>query len=479
MKQTNRTIRIIYVIFILLFLLMMVNYVQTQNLLQYTFFISCIVFAYVKRKKIRELWNKIPREIQIIMMVVLIIIGIIARIMLLYANYKPPESDYETFYNNAVAFSQSGHISYTRYYAIFPYLTPYSSVLGLFFRFFGTKYSNVVIFNIIIDVLSAVVLFFTFRKKHNLKRSLILPAIWLINPISIIWCAFVSPITIVNLLFVICVGVFELREKIVRKYMYILVSILLGVVLAIGNLFRPIFIVFVIAIVMYEIYKLLFTKNRGKINSIIGIIAILVCYFTTISLGNVVIQKIVGLDISHTAGWTIYVGANMNSYGTSNVEDTKVFQKKHDEEPFSAEKIQVDFKDKAIERIRNNGAKGNYNLLINKFQVLTGYIAQYSYASLEYAMNLPNTTQSVKVREWLRNYAHIYMFILVFLNLFTYFWKISKKNSGIIVYYLLCIGLVISHLFVEAHGRYTVHIIVPMSIILIYNLTKKNDNVSN
>lgn len=323
-------------------------------------------------------------------------------------------------------------------------------------------------------MLSAVLLYITFKNKEEKSKSLLLAIIWIINPINIIWCTFSAPITIVNFFFILCSCIFELREK-KRKndIAYIVITLILGIVLGIANEFRPIFIVFIIALVLYDLYKMISEKNKKVIVSLISIFILLMTYFTICKLGNIYIQKIIGQEIAKSSGWTLYLGANTNSKGSWNIVDAQEFNEECNKIPFSAERIQNEFKEKAVYRIKQNGIRANVKLIIDKFETLTANMALYS---KEQVWNMQNETKNEFIEKTIEFSAKLFVFSLILSNLLV---VVSQKNKeSLYMYILLCMGLIASHLFVEVSSRYSIHIIIPLSIIGVtsfYNILKYKD----
>ena len=188
--------------------------------------------------------------------IILLIIPFIIRFSLLFLDYGPLVSDYEWFYNNAVAFSKGMSLD-KNYIALFPYLHLYVIVLGTFFKILGSQYSVVVFTNLLLELIGIFFLYQTVKNKSHSKKLLFL---YLYNPFSILWIPMCHSVIAVNT-FLIIVFYFFLKIDFSKKY--ILYSLLTGIFMGIANNFRPVLIIFVIAIAIYYI-NLIFRKYKWQ-----------------------------------------------------------------------------------------------------------------------------------------------------------------------------------------------------------------------
>jgi hypothetical protein len=479
MENIKKGIKGLYFIFILLNLCTVFSNTNVRSIKMVEIFLFAIFFVFfvsykIKKDKLIQIVHRIPKRFIIVFSIILIIIGLLARVGLMFIKYNDPASDYGTFFYNAADFSESNVISAQRYISIFPYLVPYIMVLGYVFKLVGVSYNATIAFNVVLDVLSAIILFIAFKKRTSYIRPLLISAVWMINPINIIWCAFAAPIVIVNFLFILLSTLFEFKEKQKDTWKIFSFELIIGIILGIANSFRPIFIIFLIALILYELLKLLQNiKNIKRVVSIvIGIFILLISYTFISKIEFKYIQNIVGTEVAHSSGWTLYVGANVESNGTWNQSDGEKFIEKYNDISNSAENIQKEFQNEAILRIKTNGKRANINLIKEKFKVLTQNMAGYS---VDQFWNIQNRTENEKYKKCVGFWTNIFVFIIILLNLLVII--IQNDDLKMYMYMLLSIGLVISHLLVEVSSRYTIHIIVPFSIIgvlNIYNLLKNN-----
>lgn len=463
-KVVNKLLYVIYFMFIAMILYSIFSISTKKYNFMYLVIAIAIFITYVlvKKKKI-NLENRMLKRIIFGMAIVGIVGGIALRICLTFISYIEPFSDYLTFYANAVSYANTSNFVNNDYISLFPYLSPYIFVLGNIFKILGTGYKSVVIFNVFLDILSGIILFLTFRDKENKLKGITILAIWMINPFNIFWCCFAAPITIVNFFFVVAISIFEKREKLrENNKKFLAISVLLGTVLGIANQFRPIFIIAVIALIIYELYKILFEKENSKIISIVGILIVICMYFV---LGKIIffsMQKVNKLEFAKSSGWTIYLGANLEAKGTWNSEDSAFLSTVIDEKGADSESVQKYLMDAAIDRYKENGLKNNIILMKDKFEVLTGDMAKYSVEAWWYIQEL---LQNERINTILMAFTKVVYVVLLFVNILAVYDNKNIKRQKF--YLLLVMGLIASHLLVEVSPRYNLHVTVPMQIIMI------------
>lgn len=447
---------IIYAIFSFCMCITPLNYANSAKFtLFYIAIIILFVFFILSKKHLKNIIHN--KKIQNIIFISIILIGLLLRITLAFSNYNelPQEGDYYTFFFNASEFCKQNIIYNKSYVELFPFLIPYMIILGQFFKLTSLSYNSMVILNIILDLLIALFLYFTFENK-NVKKAV--SCLWIINPINLIWCTVCCPVVLVNFGIALSILVFSKLLKHMDSKLFLLYSILTGVIMGIANMFRPLMTIMLIAIALYYIFINL-NKKKLNINYLISFLLILISFISIKFSGTFALNKVIGGNVSTTSGWTLYVGSNVESDGGWYSEPK--FQE-FSEEYSTAEEIQQEFKKLAIERYKNNGFN-NINLFINKFLIMTGNIAEYSFESFKSTLTVNNTL----FLNLLKLTLHAYILILVLLNLLNTtlnikYLKLAKQD---LFYMLFYIGLVMAHLFVEVSPRYYMPAIVPLTII--------------
>lgn len=446
----------IYVIFISMFVGFIFIKATPKYMFSYIIVTLLIIGLIIFLRKNKKIFTN--RKMLILLAIVVALFAIGIRMYIVKLNYISPYSDYATFYNNAAYFSENTKFLYTDYIALFPYLSGYIIALGTFFKMIAVSYTNAIIFNVIFDLLSALLLFLTFRKK-SLPKAILLALSWLINPINIIWCTFVSPVVIVNFFVVLALCMIESFEKdIIKPKRFIIYNIVLGIILALGNQFRPIFIIFIIALFIYRVYRTMFEKNIKKSVTIISLI-VLTCFYVFVDKTIFcVIEKINVEKCATTQGWAIYVGANINSSGAWNLEDSQHFSEINHRMP--AEDAQQQIKKEAIERYKNNGIISNIRLMKNKTSIMMSSLGKYSSSCFNYIQDSYNNE---KLDKYIEIICCMMCFIIVFSNIIIVAFRKNIKDN--MIYILMSIGIIMAHLLVEVSERYSIQAYIPLQIL--------------
>lgn len=447
---------IIYIIFSLALCITPFRYINSIKFIFFYFGIILLFLLFaIFKNKIKNIVKK--RKLQKFIFILIIIVGILLRISLIFINYNKLQEagDYYTFFFNASKFCNENIIYNKSYVELFPFLIPYMVVLGTFFKLTSITYTSMVILNVILDLLIPLFLYFSFENR-NIKK--VVPCLWLLNPINVVWCTICCPVVIVNFGIALSILIFSKLLKHIDSKVFILYSILTGVIMGIANMFRPLMIIMLIAIAIYFIYIAL-QEKKFKLNYIISFILILISFISIKFLGTFTLNKIIDGHVSTSSGWTLYIGSNLESDGGWYSEPKLQEFLNQD---LTAEEIQQEFKNLAIERYENNGIS-NINLFVKKFLVMTGNIAEYSFQSF---IGTISTNNSMFLNI-LKLILHAYITILVLLNALNAFLDIryNKLNKQDLFYMLFYIGLVMAHLFVEVSPRYYMPAMVPLTII--------------
>lgn len=468
---------LIYIIKLILLLLLVIIY---MFFLKNDFYMSClfsllivaiIIIAYKLNKKYNII-NKILENK--IIVIVLVVLAILLRVLLFLFNYSEVYSDEATFFYNAMSLSSNLGIN-NKYIAVFPYLFGYIKFLSVFMKFFGTTLYHAIAFNIIIDLFGALFAYLFGKKtfKDN-KIGILFLLIWLFNPFNIVWCMKILPINIVNTMIIIGLYVFECLLSSFTNKKYLVISIILGIILGIGNSFRPIIIIILIAIFLYYLYLLKFYQyNLKKI--ILSFILIILCYSTYNNLNYKVIEDVTGYTPSKNgSGWSIYVGSNINSNGQWFQEPKldEFFAKDND---FSPSEIHKYFLQEGIKNYKNYNLITLSKFMLKKLEVLTNDVYAYTYNNFVGSV----INQSKKYNIVLKYYLYCFWFLMFIINIFGVC-NLNDKNENmrVIFYRLIFIGLILSHLLVEVSPRYFMPMFVPLMILMGFQIEKtiKIDN---
>lgn len=449
----------------------------------YSFFIVCTVgfiiflklFANNFLQRIASYILKITayRYFPLLALTALALIGIAVRLLFYYRYSYAPLSDQLSFFDAAQKIADGHGLTGDSYPAFFPYLAAYDNILGLAMRLIHDPWLATILLNTIFDLGSAVATYFLVKKitKTGSKLPLIAFGLWLFCPLNILFSVLALPIIIVNFfiitaLLVVCL----LHEKLTTKNISssLLLASLLGVVIGIGNCFRPIFTIVIVALFLLLLYILVTAKNNKRLPLLLGssFLLVVVIFFGIQKLNLTLVAAETGfIPASNASGWSVFVGSNSDSNGTWNREDevrmglickdNKNFDSCHDK-----------LRQAGIERYKSHGLSGTMDLFIRKLNIFSG--SQGGFYNTNMTITSDIESRVVKI---INTYTPIFLLItfyltarLLYLSSKTYLSK--KEVSPVVVFIaLILVGFFISSIFVETSPRYAL-IMYPLFIVL-------------
>ena len=428
-----------------------------------------LVFSliYFILKKVKMVVNKK------VLIVIFIILALVLRLALLILTFAEPVSDYATFYYNAVTIATGEGVIDTKYISAFPYLYGYILLLGLFMKLFGIAYVNVVILNIILDLIGAIFMYL-FTNNFNKKTSIYALFLWLFNPFGIYFSIICSPVILVNVLIAIVLYVSSIFfNNLDNKKNVIFYGILLGSVLAIVNIFRPIMIIFIIACLLYLLYLFIDDNLIKKVNLIIGFLLILSVYQVGNQLYFKLVSDVTAYDISKSmSGWSIYVGSNYDAIGEWSPLNIETYNKYYNSDNYTPQSFNDAMMSLGIDRYKDNGIKANFVLFAKKSSILVARTNDYNYNSFTNY----NTNDIKLLDDFIRKFTDLFWYLIIVLNFIfaIIFWRLKRDNfKQLIPYCLFVIGFFMASLIVEVSPRYfypLFTVLIFLSAVALYNL---------
>lgn len=411
----------------------------------------------------------------------ILLIGIIARLSFYFLYSYSPVSDPGSFFNQAQSIASGDGIIGNRYVAFFPYLSAYSTLLGLAIKIIGNSWLATIILNTIFDIFGSITALLLVKKLSNINSNnhLAAFALWFLSPFGIIFSSLSLPIIIVNFFIIFSIYLtYLLIQKILKSNLKesLILSILLGLIIGYGNCFRPIFPVIIIAIVLYYFYTLLTNKHsRQRLLLSFSSLIIIISIFVGIqNINTTFVSRQTGFDVpSNASGWSIYVGSNTTTAGSWNLEDDKYLYDLLDKNPNLSEVHDKLSKD-GIERYKKLGLGGSISLMMRKLSLFAG-----SQASVYDAEASVIGYDGSIVDLALGLYILFYIFFMYFITIRNLYYLAStsltnnKINSIIIFVTLILIGLFLSDAFVESQLRYA-QVVYPCFIFIASYIVKKN-----
>lgn len=469
-KEKNEIYSKVFIVCYLLFSLyfLLINVVRNTTIEKIASIVSLVVlgilFYFFRDKKIRI--NKY-------LIIVLIVIPVLSRAGLLFLDYYNIESDYEFFLENARSY-RLGEAINSGYISIFPYLYPYVKTLGFAMKIFGDGYNVVIGLNIFFDLVTAFLVYKIAKGKKGNSIGVKALLFYLYNPLFFLWIAKCCPVVIVNTFITLTIYLFMKLDF--KKKNYIILSILIGLVCSIANSYRPIMIIFIIAVLVYYLYKIL--KKEDVKNVILSFIFILIVYVFSNRLILMDISRNIDIDVTKAqSGYTMLVGSNMESHGTWNKNDSDTFYKLLS--TYGIDEASEKARKMAFDRYKSYGIIHTFELFVYKTHVLAQGVDDYSVGEVYYSIK-------TELPYWLKIsivfFAAFSFFIIIYLNLLTSLKRLNYKSLDISsVIPIFAMGLSAAMLLVEVSPRYFMPVLIPLVIYIScnFNVTKEKNQKSH
>lgn len=415
--------------------------------------------------------------------------GTIARLSFLTFEYNP-QWDPGTFYWNAQSLSQTGElqqgtngttgITHQTYFAMYPYEMNYTGLLALTNLIFGNSYFSVIILNLIFDLLGATLAFLTIKTLLPKQKypPLLAAAFYFLNPLNVVFSALSLPIIVVNALITLAIFiVIKFLKKGTANYKtprLLALFATLGITLAIGNGFRPIFIIILIAITLLLIYLIISKQIHGKtpITRIIcAALLMITSYFATTQLNFALVDHYAKIPAARSAsGWSLYLGSNIDYSGkwAYDSPDQTVRSNLWQKHPTDMQAVHNELTRLALARYQQNGIAGNLNLYINKALIASGDQANSTYNIASSLVNYPETTQKIT-----SEITKIFTLALAALLLINIAKNWGKTHTNIWIFLtLIIVGFFLSCLLVEVKNRYFTILLPPLILLTAYHPTR-------
>lgn len=375
-----------------------------------------------------------------ILLIIVLAVGAALRLVYVICANQPPMSDFKTYHDLAIMLS-NGIAPKSSYVSMFPHVMGLPMFLAPFYWLFGPSELVAQIVNVGLDILTAWLLFLiSWKLFHSRKGALITAFLFSMAPTVIFYCEIIGTEKLFTFLVVLLIyTVLHIQRK------PVLFSLVAGFIAGITNAVRPCGLMLIIAIILFGIAAWKFSIGKKTVCLAVVIGTYLVMILANTQLVSAFNQTEVA---TKAAGWNLYVGANAESFGQWNQEDAELFEEKVSS-GLSPNQIHSEFKDLAIERLKENGIFRNIVLWIGKFTVIWATdISVFSYLQQE-QIHL-NALQSFPL-ESLSTAFYLWAVILTWMGAYR-IWK--KDESSSLMVLLVILGSVGMHLFAEVMGRY-------------------------
>lgn len=265
----------------------------------------------------------------------IVIISLLVKFFIFSHFDYSPISDPRRFFRAAQAIADGIGIKNLVSYALFPFQVAYANSLSIVMRIINNDWLAVIVLNSIFDILSAIIAFWFVRDitSHNSIAPLVAFTLWLLSPFNLLYSTISLPLIAVNFFIIATVYIAylmvkEIHQKNIKKLLAY--SVALGVVIGIGNCFRPVFTIFLIALPMYLLYITIANKDNKKFIATISgttLLIILSLFFAIQTVNTSLVSYQTGLTAArNTGGWSIFVGANYKYGGIYNQLDNQFLE---------------------------------------------------------------------------------------------------------------------------------------------------------
>lgn len=417
------------------------------------FALSTIVLGYLLLKN-KILTNKSK-------LIIVLLWAFIVRVLWLININTVPVSDFNTMYESAKSVLQGNYDMMwgTGYIARFPHLTVMTMYMALMLKIFPNALFAMKIVNLILGVVTVYLIYLISREIFEDKKYALVGA--LISSIFPPFISYTGVFCTENIaipFYLVSIYIFLLAcKKKVKPYMFI-VS---GALLSIGNLFR---MVAVIALVAFVMYIIIYTDNKVK-EKLKNILMVIVSFVLVLVIASSTLRafKITENNLwkgAEPAITIILKGTNVEYGGRWNPDDAAIPEKYN----FDYDAIDKACKDKIYERLTTTPISTLASFYLSKYAV------QWSEGDLSgifwSQLNVPDDGIIVKFDaggKVVEQVVYAIILILVFIGLFNK--KRYKEHSEINLFYILFCGYGLFYLATEMQSRYS-YIVCWLFIIL-------------
>lgn len=371
------------------------------------------------------------------------------------------------------------------YEKTYPYLYGYSLTLSYFCRaLFGNINLAIIVSNLLFDLIGAVLFYKLLKRLFSRETAMVGTFLYLINPLSIVLCWLPLNLVLVNTLLVLALYLAVLLlDKIKQNSILpsLCLAVLLGLVIFVSNLYRPIFTIILIAVIICIVLYMLKTlasqtrvsatnstnikklkKSNNKretsdllfkiiITPILMLLLLILSFGLSTTFTNRFVESRFGEDLlGASGGWSFYVGSNYDTKGAWSRSDSGHFFNEVVQQNEKITDAHEQIKQEGIARYLALNPLQLFNHLANKLDVLFGDSGNTIY-DISYTFNIYSNGTLYK---FLASLVSIY-FLFIVLGALIFVWCTRyNSNPKILLLKLSLLGLTAGFLLVEVMARY-------------------------
>jgi len=417
----------------------------------------------------KKIMNKRSNLPAIMAVIILVLLAMVPRLYLLYSVSIEQTSDYATYLVNSMSIYNNFSVApeWQQYFGGFAANVPViCGIFALGFKLLGASVAVGLYMNVFFYTGAVIALYFIalhFSSKNTAFVSAAAYALWP-NNISYSVSLASEPMYIFFLFLGLALFTYGIRSTGNLHWVLIFLS---GAVLGLSQAIRPATVIFIIAIVIIFLFcsnkttSELGSSSFGRRAAIIG--ALMAAYVASQWGLGLYTGKILPTIAKPTYGWSIFEGANLNTFGQWDAESSAIQDSVLAEYPL--EQVQKVLLNKGIDRIKSYHSDTLTLLLINKTRNIFGNSAVFNRDLNLYITEQPTLLQSGtvpasilawgKLSSWLYHILALYFIYVCFKCLSFMILKRERDNVSRIFFMLLPVcGIMAVHLLVTSIERY-------------------------
>ena len=437
--------------------------------------VTAIVIPPTRTKLIQTLsWVFTQKKVATYTGIGLLVLSLVVRFAFLWLSYEPV-SDPATFLTMAQRLATDGGLLHNIYVGLFPYTIPYDLLLSGSLAIFSNKVLAIIALNTVFDVIGIVAVYsiahyFT-RKQHT---SILFTGVYATLPFTIFFIPLSLPVVAVNAFIIASLAGFLYLIRAVSQQnnkQILIYSLTTGLSLAVLNWFRPFTIIFIIAIIVWYVLYVIRKKSLKQVKIITASVAIFIGLYIAGGMAfSALASHITGYSKVGGSGWSLYLGANKDTYGGWNQTDKNLqleLGKKHHEPSI----VQATFTRLAIDRYLALSPMEFANLMVHKFVTLSGdmknvtYNLRASYPAIANHQTVDSAIMSI-------NLITIVALLCAVIHLLL---RTKPKVDYSLFLIITFSGLYVSSLLLEVINRYFLPFI-PLLFVLMLSLLASRKN---
>jgi 4-amino-4-deoxy-L-arabinose transferase-like glycosyltransferase len=433
--------------------------------------------------------RKIKINLSLTMAVItLVLLAVIPRYYLLHNVSIEQTSDYVTYYVNTISILENFSVApdWQLYFSAAAANVPIiCGIFALGFKLFGTSISVGLYMNVFFYAGAVVALYFIALRFMGPNTAFMSAAIYALWPNNISYSVSLSsePMYVFFLFSGLAIFINGLQTRGTMLFVSISLS---GIVLGLSQAVRPVTVIFIFSIALVLI--LFYHNNKPASNNSCTLKHKLIL-FSTLILAFVITLWGLGLYTSKilptiskpSYGWSLFEGANINTYGqwdpvSSAIQDTIVAE-------YPLEQVQTIFLQMGIDRIKSYDSNQLANLLAIKTKNVFGNGDYFNRDLNIYVTSQPTIIQSGSVPRpilawgdlsfWLYRILAFYFMYICFKCLYlTLIKKETGKVNRLFCMILPVCGIMTIHLLLTSIERYN-YPAIPIMIMICMLFSEK------